>query len=157
MSTADKYAVLCPKCDRHFTDLAQHHSQPCAPVAVIEIEPVDPPEFSLARWGEVFWSRVRRGSPDECWPWMNALDSGGYGAIGVPKPYRSVVPCAKGGFGRAHRIAYALTHGNFAPHSVIRHACDNPICCNPRHLMLGNQGENANDVAVNNRKRRETP
>jgi hypothetical protein len=154
---SDAYAVLCPGCERHFTDLPLHQSQPCAPVVLIEVEPVEPPKFSFARWVEIFWSRVQRGEPDACWPWLNALDSGGYGAIGVPKPYRASVPCSKGGFARAHRIAYALTHGNFALPAVIRHACNNRICCNPRHLSLGNQGENANDVAVTNRARRVCP
>jgi hypothetical protein len=145
------FAALCPKCDRHFTDLAKHHSQPCAPVAILEIEPVDPPEFSFERWVEVFWSRVDRRGPDDCWPWRNALDSGGYGVIGIPKPYRGTVPCSRGGLARAHRVAYALTNGSFAPNSVIRHRCNNRPCCNPAHLALGNQGENANDVAVTNR------
>lgn len=28
---------------------------------------------------------------------------------------------------------------------IVRHKCDNPICCNPDHLLLGTQLENIQD------------
>ena len=34
---------------------------------------------------------------------------------------------------------------------VIRHECDNPICCNPFHLVIGTQKENNHDILIRSR------
>ena len=33
---------------------------------------------------------------------------------------------------------------------VVRHECDNPICCNPFHLIIGTQKENCHDTLIRN-------
>jgi hypothetical protein len=87
-----------------------------------------------------FWPRVKRGSIDECWPWQGCSDGSGYGVLTVNK--RQI---------RAHRYAYELTSGPI-PESeeyhgtVVRHTCDNRICCNPAHLVLGTQKDNVRDM-----------
>lgn len=79
-----------------------------------------------------FWTMVDLSAgPDACWPWKGNRDRDGYGIIG-----RS----------RAHRVAYI--EGNQrtpGPRAVVRHSCDNPSCCNPKHLSAGMQWMNVRD------------
>jgi DNA-binding NarL/FixJ family response regulator len=34
----------------------------------------------------------------------------------------------------------------------VRHACDNPACCNPLHLLAGTQTDNIADMMTRNRR-----
>lgn len=82
-----------------------------------------------------FWSHVNRpqhGDEDmQCWPWKGALDKG-YGRLTV-----------MGRKLKAHRIAWALHHGEDPPAGlVIDHACGNRSCVNPHHLEAIHQAEN---------------
>lgn len=70
-----------------------------------------------------FWSRVRRGADDECWPWTGHLIRAGYGRLSV-----------KGKSRASHRLAYFIQHGIDPMELPILHSCDNPPCCNWRHL-----------------------
>ena len=81
-----------------------------------------------------FWSRVSRQADDDCWEWNGARSSAGYGQIRTRE-----------GLFYAHRMAWALTHGPVPIGMWVLHACDNPCCCNPSHLFLGNQKENMRD------------
>ena len=79
------------------------------------------------------------GGVDACWPWLAYRDPNGYGEIGV-----------NGKSHGAHRIAFFLTNGVMPSHFVC-HACDNPPCCNPRHLFDGDQKSNMQDMLQKNR------
>ena len=84
---------------------------------------------------ERFWSRVERQGPHDCWPWTGST-TGGYGTLNL------------GGHGRAHRLAYELAYGDLPSADsgiYVLHRCDNPPCCNPAHLYLGTQAQNALD------------
>lgn len=88
---------------------------------------------------ETVWEKIERRDPDECWPWLGYM-SGGYGRLdmfGIPGV-------------RAHRAAYIRAN----PGSIdltekdgifVLHTCDNPICCNPKHLYLGDHAQNMKD------------
>lgn len=92
-----------------------------------------------------FHSKIKQGGPEECWPWTacrrggrSGKDYGGF-ALSPKEPIY------------AHRMAYALAN-DIDPRSlpkglVVRHKCDNGICCNPRHLEPGTQADNARDMA----------
>lgn len=88
-----------------------------------------------------FWAKVRVGAADECWPWTGAR-AHGYGRI------RTIGKR----FCRAHRLAYALAHGDPGP-LLVCHRCDNPLCCNPAHLFLGTVQDNNLDRDAKHRAR----
>lgn len=89
---------------------------------------------------ELFWSRVERRSPDECWPWTMCTD-GRYGRVEWDKHHL-----------KAHRAAWELTHGEIPSDLFVLHKCDNPICCNPDHLFLGTHQDNMDDRARKGRQ-----
>lgn len=90
---------------------------------------------------DLFWSRVGKGDPDACWPWLAACDIWGYGFLNV-KP--TVI--------KSHRIAWILTHTMISSEEYVLHRCDNPPCCNPNHLFLGDNDINVADMVAKGRQ-----
>lgn len=84
---------------------------------------------------EKFWSHVRVGEKDECWPWLLSKHKCGYGRYQV-----------NGCFIGSHRIAFILTFGPMERGICACHKCDNPSCCNPDHLFPGTRSENNSDM-----------
>lgn len=91
-----------------------------------------------------FWAKVQIGSEAECWNWTASTQSKGYGSFGV----------GQGKTALAHRVAYELVHGNIPDGLVVRHRCDNRLCCNPAHLELGTVAENNQDAVERGRNAR---
>ena len=80
-----------------------------------------------------FWARVKKApeGSDECWLWTGKPLKSGYGQIqsrGI-----SNVPLY------THRVAWELTFGPIPEGKHVLHSCDNPPCCRPDHLFLGDQ------------------
>jgi hypothetical protein len=98
------------------------------------------PEFSTK-----FWERVSAGSNSDCWNWTGATSSFGYGRVKIGGRLYST-----------HRIAYTFSNGTILNLSeyhgaVVRHSCDNPACCNPAHLCIGDQRANVHDMVARGR------
>lgn len=90
-----------------------------------------------------FWSKVKIGDPDECWNWLAGLTSTGYGMFNFDnKPLK------------ASRVAWMLTSGEIPNNLCVCHKCDNPLCCNPKHLFLGTRKENSEDMVKKGRQSR---
>lgn len=85
-----------------------------------------------------FWPKVERAgrSARDCWLWTGRLRNG-YGAIML-----------NGRWVGAHRVAFALHRSIPLPDrsTLVRHTCDNPPCCNPRHLRPGTHQDNQRDA-----------
>ena len=93
-----------------------------------------------------FWSKIQRGHPNECWPWTSPSQVRGYGRFWIGSrsdgTRRPVV---------ASRFAYEAEVGPIPDGMQVLHRCDNPPCCNPRHLFLGTHRDNVEDMVAKGR------
>lgn len=88
-----------------------------------------------------FWARVTMLGSNECWPWVGAVDKrSGYGLLPGVKPNGRKLNYF------THRLAYAFNKGPVPPGLIVLHSCDNPICCNPAHLSVGNDLQNSREA-----------
>src|SRR5712675_1429552 len=78
--------------------------------------------------------RLQRG-PNECWEWDGYCNPLGYSQIGF-----------EGRTWAGHRLFYTFFKGEIPPGLKVLHSCDNRKCCNPRHLSLGTQQDNLEDM-----------
>jgi len=92
---------------------------------------------TLASIRETFWACVdRTAGKDGCWPWQGRKGRRDYGRFWV------------NGLGSkpAHVIAWMLVNGSFpAEKPWGLHRCDNPPCCNPKHVFPGTSLDNVAD------------
>ncbi len=88
------------------------------------------------------WERVHVGGPDDCWEWETGQR-------------------ANYGGSTAARYVWQLAHGPIQDRPTIQrphgklwvlHRCDNPPCCNPRHLFLGTARDNYRDLVERGRQ-----
>lgn len=87
-----------------------------------------------------FWGNVDMSDDlDACWPWKLGRDKDGYGKFWT-NGNKTV---------RSHRYAHAVSYG--PTDLLVLHSCDNPICCNPKHLSAGTQLENRADCKAKGR------
>lgn len=84
-----------------------------------------------------FWRKVSVAGVSECWPWLGSTDTDGYGLV-----------CFDYKHYQAHRVAALLVNGEpLSDKPLACHKCDNPPCCNPRHLFWGSHSDNRLDAS----------
>lgn len=90
-----------------------------------------------------FWIKVTVKKPDECWLW----NAGKWG-----KKWAEDSTIGYGNFRvwdnriTAHRFAYLTVYGEIPKGIKVLHTCDEPLCCNPKHLWVGTQADNVTDM-----------
>lgn len=77
---------------------------------------------------------------NDCWEFLGER-VGGYGRISVAG--KKVL---------AHRLAYDLCVDDIPAGMYVLHSCDNPACINPKHLFLGTQQDNMDDMKSKGRQ-----
>jgi hypothetical protein len=97
------------------------------------------PQFGagLAADERRFWTRVL--AVGSCWEWQGGRLTRAVCAYGQLS--------WRGQVWRAHRVAWLLANGPIPAGRHVLHTCDNPLCCNPAHLFLGDQSANMKDAA----------
>lgn len=91
-----------------------------------------------------FWESVLVKELDECWEWRGSKDQDGYGKLHITKAGQELNL-------RSHRISYEIHFGSIPEDMLVCHKCDNPPCCNPKHLFLGTNQDNITDKIKKNR------
>ena len=74
-----------------------------------------------------------------CWEWQKSTD-GRYGQFYM-----------WGQKFKSHVAAYLLWYGRTTRKWVLRHRCNNAICCNPQHLKPGTESQNRCDTSHSGR------
>ena len=88
--------------------------------------------------GARLWPRLTPNG--ECMEWTGTRNERGYGGLRVD-----------GRLVKAHRFAYELTCGPIPDGLDVLHSCDNPPCCNPAHLSVGDAVRNADEMVSRGR------
>lgn len=89
-----------------------------------------------------FWEKIHV-KPGECWDWIGAIISNGYGSF-WPTSAKSVL---------VHRYMFYLVYGEIPDEYCVLHTCDNRACINPDHLWLGTYTDNNRDAVAKGRHR----
>lgn len=121
------------------------------------------PKADMSQVIDRFWAKVDIQGPDDCWNWKASVQGGT-----KEKPYGQFAYGGRkenGGVSQlAHRFAYLLKKGLIDCNTpvdigkvlkrdfVVRHTCDNPLCCNPKHLRGGTQKKNIKDMIKKGKK-----
>ena len=91
-----------------------------------------------------YWAKVAKPQVPgyTCWPYVGSLHPKGHGRfwVGNVRTRRGPVDVCV----ISHRFGFALAHGmeTLDAVPVLAHACDEPSCQNPEHLIASTWGEN---------------
>ncbi len=84
---------------------------------------------------------VKSTEEEACWKFTGKKTKEGYGRLVAYEQvtnHQTIIP--------AHRYSYELHIKPIPEGLLVLHKCDNPECCNPKHLFLGTHVDNAQDM-----------
>lgn len=134
-----------PDCDAPFAarGMCRKHYQAWCKATPKDRRPPGQPGLSRLSLSDRFWSKVQKGDPDACWLWQGACGGTGHGMFWVSPDRKRQ---------SAHAIALELHTGVQRPAGTFCcHRCDNPSCCNPKHLYFGTPAQNSRDMVARGR------
>jgi hypothetical protein len=89
---------------------------------------------------KLFFDRVLKLTPEECWPWVGSFRRDGYGQL----EYKTKSHLA-------HILSYQILRTDYDDNLQVCHSCDKRRCVNPVHLFQGTQWDNINDCVTKGR------
>jgi HNH endonuclease len=88
---------------------------------------------------------IAKKGEDDCWEWTSVKNDSGYGLLCTHRSgHREYL--------RAHRVVWERAHGSIKGNLVVMHLCNNPACCNLKHLKLGSFKENNDQIHEQGRR-----
>ena len=97
-------------------------------------------KITEAQGAERIKSRCIVPAGSDCWEYQGHRNRLGYAQVSIG-----------GKLWMAHRLMYWVYKGPFDLKQDVCHTCDNPPCCNPDHLWLGDPKANAADCIAKKR------
>jgi hypothetical protein len=85
-----------------------------------------------------FYAKVRVDFDTNCWLWVGAVQTSGYGSVGIGNKRTALV----------HRLSYEAHNGPIPDGLTIDHLCRNKTCVNPDHLEPVTLAENIRRAAA---------
>ena len=74
----------------------------------------------------LFWDKVDKRGPEECWPWTAAVTSHGTPTLQWMGRNQTAL-----------RVVWELDRGKAVPQGrIVKRTCDNKLCVNPAHLYV---------------------
>lgn len=84
-----------------------------------------------------------------CWVWVKKRQKNkdyNYGIFVIYEKGKKRIYCG------AHRYSYLVHVGEIPDGRCVLHKCDNPLCVNPKHLFIGTNEDNVNDMLSKGRQ-----
>lgn len=104
------------------------------------------PKANITPVAERLWRKVVVKGEDDCWGWQGYRHKTyGHGQIGRGR--------REEGNTYVHIVAWEEANGPVPDGLFVLHKCDNPPCCNPKHLYVGTQADNVKDMITRRRNR----